>query len=212
MQQTSMFPDADISSLPSLNLRKATGAVHIRNDVTVFQRKLMTGLYFAAFPQLGDFSVLSHTIALPALSKLVGFNSNNIAYLKENLDSLVGTRIHWNIQDKNEEEWGVAALLADVKIRGSMITYSLSPALRKKLVESSHYALVDMRKARLFKSKAGLALWENCLPYQAVGQTPFFELDLLRDLLGAQGESYDGIQGAQSRHPEDCRRRSEPAF
>lgn len=197
MHQTSMaFPDdgprSTRHSHAELNLRKATGAIHIRNDISTLQRKVSDALLFIAGSQLGDMSIMSHQVSLAYLCKLTGFNSNNISHLKESIDNLVGTRIKWDIINPNgEHEWGVASLLADAVFRNGVVTFSFAPQLREKLSSSERWAPINMSVVRRFSSGPGLAMYENCVPYRGVGQTPFFKVDLLRELLGSTAESYD---------------------
>ncbi len=198
MQQTALaladdhLLDADGSARTELSLRKATGAIHIRNDTTMLQRKLTDALLCVAGTQLGDRTILSHQVSLSYLCQLTGFNSNNVAHIKNSLESLVATRIKWDIVNPDgEREWGVAALLADARIRGGVVTYSFAPQLREKLAAPERWATLRMQVIRRFSSGTALAMYENCLPYRGVGQTPFFTLPLLRELLGATAESYD---------------------
>lgn len=200
MQQTSLAFAQDDLPLPApsgnartdLSLRKATGAIHIRNDISTLQRKVINALLCTAGAQLADRTILSHQVALSYLCQLTGFRSNNVAHIKDSIESLVGTRIKWDIIDPDgAHEWGVAALLADARIRGGVVTYSFAPALREKLATPEHWALLRMPVIRRFASGPGLAMYENCIPYRSVGQTPYFGVEMLRELLGATAESYD---------------------
>ncbi len=174
------------------SLRKATGAIHIRNDINPLQRKVMNVLQFLAGPELGDMSVPFHQQPLSHVMKLAGYNSNNVGYFKETLESLVTTPVKWDlISPDGEKEWGVAALLAGAKIRAGRLTYSFAHELREKLSTSQRWAAINLRVMREFDSGAGLALFENCVVYRSVGQTPFFKLSLFRELMGSTGDSYD---------------------
>ncbi|MGH8156546.1 MAG: replication initiation protein [Rhodanobacter sp.] len=194
MQQASLaFDQGTLFEPAEQNLRKATGAIHISNvNISALQRKLMNGLLYCAAPELANFNVRTHKVLLSLLARVVGFNSNNTASFKATLVELVGIRVGWNIlQPDGSNEWGVAALLADAVIRHGELTYSFAPQLRERLASPDHWAPIDMSVVRKFSTGAGIAMYENLEPYRGVGQTPFFKLAMLRELLGASGESYD---------------------
>lgn len=180
---------------PEQSLRKATGAIHISSvNLTLMDRKLMNGLLYFAAPDIGNRSVQTFRVSLSLLARVIGFNSNNTRELKNRLTGLVGTRVHWNILQtgaSGASEWGVAALLADAVISHGELKYSFAPQLREKLASPEHWAPIDMSVVRKFSTGAGIALYENLEPYRVVGQTPFFQLPMLRELLGASSESYD---------------------
>lgn len=192
MQQTSLALGDDDFLPAAQNLRKATGAIHIRNDITNQQRRLISVLLFNAQHDIGDLSRPSHSMPLSVLIDMVKFESNNTAYLKDSLSQLVGKKIKWDIINSDgEREWGIAALLADASIKNGMLTYSFAPALRPKLAMPERWALIDMHVVRNLNTKAGLALYENMVVYRPFGVSPYFELNVFRELLGATDKSYD---------------------
>lgn len=205
MQQAALAfnddPMLDVSahrggSVSDLSLRKATGAIHIRNDINTLQRKITNALLLSAgAKQLADFTILSHQVSMSFLKQTIGYTSKNDAHLRTAIEGLVGTRIHWDIVTPDgEQEWGVAALLADAVVRAGTVTYSFAPQLRKKLATPEHWAPLSMNMVRLFASGPGLALYENCAPYRTHGKTPLFPLAMLRELLGATAASYDSFR------------------
>ena len=94
----------------------------------------------------------------------------------------------------NKQEWGVASLLANAKIRDGICTYSFAPELRYKLYNPRVYAKLNLRLQNQFTSRYALVLWEVCFDYfdrdRQKGETPFISLETFRDLLGIEKHEY----------------------
>lgn len=183
------------STVPSL-VNKAAAAIHIKNDISCLQRKLWNVLLSNAYSDLPNLEVQLHEIRVKDLMEEVGFDSKNVAYLKQALEDMVTTKLTWNIlDDKGKQEWGVSAALASAVITGGMCYYSYSVHLRQKLHNPEFYAPVPLGVLRRFGSGHALALYENCLRYNLIAQTPWFSLDVFRDLLGVgDNSSYDDFK------------------
>lgn len=183
------------SSVPDL-VKKAVAAIHIKNDISCLQRKLWNVLLSNAYIDLSNTDIQFHEIRVKDLTEEVGFDSKNISYLKQALEDMVTTKLTWNILDeKGKQEWGVSAALASAVISGGMCYYSYSAHLRQKLHNPEFYAPVPLNVLRRFCGGHALALYENCLRYKLVSQTPFFPLDVFRDLIGVgDNNSYDDFK------------------
>lgn len=187
-------PDAR-KPIPSL-VNKAVAAIHIRNDISCLQRKLWNVLLFNAYNDLPDINVQFHEIRVRDLMEEVGFDSKNVAYLKQALEDMVTTKLTWNILDeKGKQEWGVSSALGSAVISGGICSYSYSAHLRQKLHNPEFYTPVPLDVLRRFSSGHALALYENCLRYNGTEQTPWFSLEVFRDLLGVMdNSSYDDFK------------------
>lgn len=194
-QQASVVESRKTSTVPSL-VNKAAAAIHIKNDISCLQRKLWNVLLSNAYSDLPNPDIQLHEIRVKDLMEEVGFDSKNIAYLKQALEDMVTTKLTWNILDeKGKQEWGVSAALASAVITGGMCYYSYSVHLRQKLHNPEFYAPVPLGVLRRFGSGHALALYENCLRYTLIAQTPWFSLDVFRDLLGVgDNSSYDDFK------------------
>lgn len=183
------------SAVPSL-VNKAAAAIHIKNDISCLQRKLWNVLLSNAYNDLPNLDIQLHEIRVKDLMEEVGFDSKNVAYLKQALEDMVTTKLTWNILDeKGKQEWGVSAALASAVITGGMCYYSYSVHLRQKLHNPEFYAPVPLGVLRQFCSGHALALYENCLRYSLIAQTPWFSLEVFRDLLGVgDNGSYDDFK------------------
>ena len=111
------------------------------------------------------------------------------------LRALVDCTVEWNVLGKdNKQEWGVASLLANAKIRDGICTYSFAPELRYKLHNPRMYAKLNLRLQNQFTSKYALVLWEVCFDYfdrdRDKGETQFIPLDTFRELMGLENDEY----------------------
>lgn len=194
-QQASVVKARKTSTVPSL-VNKAVAAIHIKNDISCLQRKLWNVLLSNAYKELPNLDIHLHEIRIRDLMEEVGFDSKNIAYLKQALEDMVTTKLTWNILDeKGKQEWGVSAALASAVITGGMCYYSYSAHLRQKLYNPEFYAPMPLGVLRRFCSGHALALYENCLRYNLIAQTPWFSLEVFRDLLGVgDNRSYDDFK------------------
>lgn len=183
------------STVPSL-VNKAAAAIHIKNDISCLQRKLWNVLLSNSYADLPNTDVQIHEIKIKDLMDEVGFDSKNIGYLKQALEDMVSTKLTWNILDeKGRQEWGVSAALASATLSGGMCYYSYSAHLRQKLHNPEFYAPVPLGVLRRFGGGHALALYENCLRYRTISQTPWFSIDVFRDLLGVgDNTSYDDFK------------------
>lgn len=172
-------------SIPTV-LRKHVGAVQIRNDLSLLERKAFSVLLVNAYDELPNFSIPEHSIPVETLSYLAGFNSRNVQYLKDTLLSLMTTALQWNVQVKEgKDRWAASATLASARFDNGVCHYAFSPELRRRLFNPEVYAQLDLAVIREFKSKYALALFENCMLFAEDGRTPDFALGTLRDILGA---------------------------
>ncbi|KAG0167050.1 hypothetical protein DFQ28_003497 [Apophysomyces sp. BC1034] len=186
----------DVQATSGKEVKKHVGAVHIKNDLSCLQRKVWDVLLYNAYDQLPDPSVVAHQIRVRDLMELAGFDSKNIAYLKEALEDMVTTKLTWNIVDeRGKKEWGVSAALASAIIVDGQCSYAYSPHLRAKLYNPEYYAGIDILINRRFSSSHALALYQNCVRYRGIRQTPYFPLDLIRELIGvSENGSYDDFK------------------
>ena len=181
-------------------VRKCVEAVHITNNITLVQRKLINALLLNAYYELPNLSITIHRIPVSQLVDMIGYDSNDIARIKVLLKALTNTVIEWDIMNEaGKREWGVSALLASADIIDGVCTYAYSPHLRAKLFNPQFYVLLDIDIVRRFQSGYALALYENCARYRRLGQTPSFPVEIIRALLGARDPYYDDYRKLNER-------------
>lgn len=182
------------ATLPYKNfdLKKHVAAIHSANKLTLVQRKIANALLFNAYHELAEKQ--EHQIHIRTLCELIGYNSNELNAIKKALVSLISTVIEWNLVDKerldNTEVWNASAIIADASINGAICTYSYSNKMRQLLFRPEMYGRLNMQVQARFNSSYGLVLYENCIRYQNIQETPWFDMLLFRKLMGVDEGKY----------------------
>lgn len=176
----------------SLELKKHVGAIHSSNKLSLLQRKVANALLFNAYHELLEKD--EHRIHIKDLCVLIGYDSKDYKSIKNALVNLLSTVIEWNLidNDKVEDEgvWNASSIIADASIDGPLCTYSYSNKMKQLLYSPLMYGRLNMKIQARFKSSYGLALYENCVRYQNLKQTPWFDLVVFRKLMGVEKEKY----------------------
>lgn len=176
----------------SLELKKHVGLVHSTNKLSLIERKIANALLFNAYDDL--LTKEEHQIHISDLAKLIGYDSNDHKVLKKSLMSLMSLVLEWNILDKNVKDksvWNASSMLADAKIDGPICTYSYSKRMCELCHHPEFYARLNLKELSSFKSSYGIALYENCVRYKTIPQTPWFDLSLFRKLMGVENGKYE---------------------
>ena len=175
---------------------KASPAIQVQGKMTHLQRRAWNILLANAYNELPNKEI--HSVSVAELAAKLGFDSGNVVYLKETLRALRNFEVQWNILGKdNKQEWGVAGLLAEAKIKDGICTYAFAPTLRHKLHNPIMYTKLNLRLQNRFKGQYALILWEVCFDYfdtkRDEGETPFITLDTFKDLMGVEADEYSGF-------------------
>lgn len=185
-----------MDSLPerkkSTQLKKHINAIHSSNNLTLVQRKLINVLLFNAYHELPKKSVFS--IGSKQLCELIGYNSNDYGLLKRSLLGLIKTTIEWNVIEFSDaassEKWAASSILAAAKLENGTCTYEYSSVMRELLHHPEIYGKIHIETQAKFNSTYGLALYENCVRYQDLPQTPWFQIETFRKLMGVVDDKY----------------------
>lgn len=181
-----------ITKNKELELKKHVAAIHSTGSMTLIQRKIANGLLFNAYSNLLEKD--EHQISIGTLCELIGYDSHDYKIIKKALVNLLSTVIEWNLMDDELTEqpgvWNASSIIADASINGSLCSYSYSKRMRELLYRPEMYGRLNMEVQAKFKSSYGLALYENCIRYQNIQQTPWFEFDKFRQLMGVEEGKY----------------------
>ena len=195
------MPDSSDATQPEVlparhgELKKHVGAVHVKGQLSLLQRKVSNVLLLRAYDDLPNPEVFEHEIKLKTLAEIAGFDSNDHALLREALESLAGTTITWNLLvEEGTEEWGVSTFLAQAVVKNGTCRYAYAPDLRRKLYNPEIYARINLSVQERFGSGYALALYENCVRFRRVGSTGWISLDRWRDLLGVEPGQYEAFK------------------
>ena len=175
-------------------LIKASPAIQIQSKISLLQRRAWNVLLANALNELPNKEI--HSISVGELAAKLGFKDkhSNQHYLKAALRALRSCEVEWNILGKDKEEWGVAGLLAEVRIADGICFYQFPHTLRLKLYNPRIYTKLNLRLQNRFTSRYALVLWEVCFDYfdtdRDQGETPFISLETFRELLGIESDEY----------------------
>ena len=179
-------------STNSHELKKHVGAIHSSNKLSLLQRKIANALLFNAYQNLLNHD--EHKIHINHLCALIGYDSKDYKTIRESLINLLSTVIEWNLVDGDKvaekSVWNASSIIADASIDGPICSYSYSNKMRELLYHPELYGKLNMLIQAKFKSNYGLALYENCVRYQNINQTPWIELDTFRKLMGVNDDKY----------------------
>ena len=177
----------------SKQLKKHVNAIHCSNETTLLQRKLFNALTFIAYPTLLEDQLFE--IQTSKLCKLIGYKSNDVGKLRDALSHMMSTVVHWSIvsfdrqqKDSTSEKtlyWEASTMIAAARIKNGICSFEFSSILKERLYHPERYARLDMDVICKLKSKYGIALYENCIRFQGLKFTPWFEIDDFRTIMGA---------------------------
>lgn len=185
----------------SFDLKKHVAAIHSANKLTLVQRKIANALLFNAYNDLATKD--EHQIHITALCELIGYNSHEQRAIKNALISLISTVVEWNLVDKakvdSEGVWNASAIISDASLDGTICTYSYSQKMRQLLHRPEMYGRLNMQIQAKFKSSYGIALYENCVRYQNIHETPWFDMPTFRKLMGVDETKYTAFKDFRKR-------------
>ena len=123
---------------------KASPAIQVQSKISLLQRRAWNVLLANAYNELPNQEI--HSVSMVELAAKLGFGDGNQEYLKEMLRSLVECTVEWNLLNKDKkQEWGVASLLAEVRIEEGLCFYQYSHTLRLKLHNPRIYTKLNLR-------------------------------------------------------------------
>ncbi|MCR9192829.1 MAG: replication initiation protein [Gammaproteobacteria bacterium] len=182
------------------DLKKHVNAIHCSNNLTLVQRKLFNALLFHAYPDLPYKQKFE--IKGKDLCGLIGYNSKDTAKLKEALIGLITIAIEWNVLDFStgqEKKWKASSILASAELSNGKCVYEYSQVMKDFLYQPEIYGQINIALISKFKSSYGLALYENCIRYKGLPQTPWLPLDVFKKLMGVFDGKYNVFKDFKKR-------------
>lgn len=172
-------------------LKKHAATIHCSNTLSLLQRKISNALLYHAYKEL--MLKDEHEITVKQLCRLIGYQGNNHAAIKDALKELISTVIEWNVIDDQTgaENWTASSIIASVSLEGPLCYYAYSPRMKQLLHSPSMFGKIDLVIQSKFRSSYGLALYENCIRYRDLPQTKWFDMELFKKLMGIPAGKYD---------------------
>lgn len=175
---------------------KPTGTVHIANNLSLIERKLLNAVIYDS--QQSRFKSGERTIFLRDVFTLLGLpTSENRDVIKAALRTLVSTPIEWNTLSQDKiQEWGVCTFLQSGKIRCGQMLYRLNDELVDKINTPTLFAKIQLLIQSQIKKRHALALYEFMIDYLSRTRVDkatieAVPLDNLKKVLGADGTTSD---------------------
>ncbi len=185
----------------ALELKKHVATIHASNKLSLLQRKISNALLYNAYENLLEQE--DHQIHIATLCKIIDYSSNDYKTIKRALVDLLSTVIEWNLVDGDKLAtqgiWNASSIIASASIDGPICTYSYSNTMKKLLYHPEFYGRLNMQVQAKFQSSYGLALYENCIRFQNIEQTPWFDLAKFRKLMGVEEGKYKIFRDLKSR-------------
>lgn len=180
-----------VKSSEKRELKKHAATIHCSNALSLLQRKVSNALLYHAYKEL--MSKEEHEITVKQLCRLIGYQGNNHAAIKEALKGLISTVIEWNLisDETGAENWTASSIIASVSLEGPMCYYAYSPRMKQLLHSPSMFGKIDLVIQSKFRSSYGLALYENCIRYRGLPQTKWFDMPLFKKLMGIPDGMYE---------------------
>jgi plasmid replication initiation protein len=175
-------------------LIKASNAIHIAHNLSLLQAQLWDFI-LAQTPQEEILSPdnLQHQLSLAIMLKFLG-NTRNSNYLKTVLESMSSV-VTYTVINKDGNEWGMFPLFTHAQVRGGIFYYEY-PATVKRFLGEPHlymYSRINLSTLRKFACKYSMFLYQLCLDYKNVMQTPTLPLEKFCAYMGVSLDSYESF-------------------
>src|SRR3990167_10941128 len=124
-------------------LKKHAATIHCSNSLSLLQRKISNALLYHAYSELMLKS--EHEITVKQLCRLIGYQGNNHAAIKEALKGLISTVIEWNLIDEvtGTENWTASSIIASVSLQGPLCYFAYSPRMKQLLHSPSMFGKIN---------------------------------------------------------------------
>lgn len=170
------------------DLIKASGSIHIPHKLNLDQQRLWNVCLAHAYHDLGIKEV--HTISETDLLSYYPYETRHTDRIKEDFKVLMGTVVEYNILGKGGPIWGAFAMLAHADLKDGVCSYSYAITLRERLQNPAIYTKINLLIQQRFSSKHALSLYELCLDYLGVQETPWLEVSQFREYMGIEEYEY----------------------
>lgn len=165
--------------------RKAIEVVHSvpNQPLTLVQKKMASFLVKNAVETAPDAEGY-FTVPVSVFADQIAYDSRNFVHLREAARALMSIILDWDVvSTKERPRYKASVLVPEIDIDGGVLRYQISHQILSKVLNPDVYARVDMAVVRRMRRAASIALYENCVRFINVRQTPELPLELAKDLL-----------------------------
>ena len=182
-------------------LNVPSSAIHIKNDISLIQKKLWFELVYHAFPDMGDRK--KYSISLSRLREVLGWSASTSSdnRLKESLRGLGQNVIEWNIFGKDRKRvWECFSMLSGCQIpeKSGICLFEFSSFLEDRFLAMGQeaYVKIDLIISKKFQSKYALSMYCLALDYLMVENgysEKKFSIEELRQYFAVKPDEYNFI-------------------
>ena len=148
--------------------------VPVSRKITVLGRKM----YNVMLDMSQDIGIDKDVYRVPLASIVSGidYGSNDMELIKKHLRSMASTSVEWNSPTTGEgPKWTVCTLIAHatlIKEKGQIwVEWSYAKPIKQELLEPSVFARLSLAMLSQMHTYGGIALYEICSRYRAIGRT-----------------------------------------
>ena len=195
----------------ALNLPKNIGAMHISNELTLVERKLMNIMLFNALRaerkqlviQLPEDNRKYYSITMAEIVEYLGREaSKDTAYIKECAKKLISTVLRFNILGKQKTDSGkwdvMSGLLGAVIFPETTheILYCFSEVIKDIVIKPTLYGTLDLKIQESISSRYTIALWEYLVSERSLTNsksctTPALTISQYVELIAGSSVKYE---------------------
>jgi|JI10StandDraft_1071094.scaffolds.fasta_scaffold247256_1 hypothetical protein len=170
MSTVAPFNDYDLLKKPVNTL----AIVPVSRKITVLGRK-MYNVMLDMSQEIGIDNDL-YRAPLTEIVSGIDYESNDLELIKKHLRSMASTSVEWNSPTTGEgPKWTVCTLIAHAtltKEKGQIwVEWSYAKPIKQELLEPSVFARLSLAMLSQMHTYSGIALYEICSRYRAVGRT-----------------------------------------
>lgn len=162
--------DSDLLKKPV----NALAIVPVTRKITVLGRKMYNVMLDMSQAIGIDQDV--YRVPLTDIVSGVDYSSNDLELIKKHLRAMASTSVEWNSPTTGEgPKWTVSTLIAHAtltKERGQIwVEWSYAKPIKQELLEPSVFARLSLGMLSQMHTYGGIALYEICSRYRAIGKT-----------------------------------------
>lgn len=152
----------------------ALAIVPVTRKITVLGRKMYNVMLDMSQAMGIDQDV--YRVPLTDIVSGVEYSSNDLELIKKHLRAMTSTSVEWNSPTTGEgPKWTVSTLIAHAtltKERGQIwVEWSYAKPIKQELLEPSVFARLSLGMLSQMHTYGGIALYEICSRYRAIGKT-----------------------------------------
>lgn len=181
------FPLGITTATQDVGYNKPKALIQV-SSLSLLSRRALNALYFLISDSKNEDQYLAN---LNYFKWLIGYDSNNSAYLKKAFREAQQSAIDVSTVDTrypDRESWISVPLLGKVGISNGQIAFTVDPSVKKMIVNPEQFSYLSLRILASFTGQYVIELYEKLLTYLDHGVTPWFAVENIdKELIAMKG-------------------------